>query len=48
MEGQLGASYSRNTDVNFTGAYVYRNNSSVLSGSEFTNNVFSVSANLRY
>jgi len=48
VEGQLGATYVLNTYLNFVGAYAYRNNSSVLGGSEFTNNVFSIAANLRY
>ncbi len=48
LEGNLGATYVVNNYINVVGAYVYRNNSSVLSGGEFTNNVFSVAANLRY
>lgn len=48
VEGQLGATYVLNTYVNFVGAYVYRNNSSVIASGEFTNNVFSIAANLRY
>ncbi len=48
VEGTFGASYVVNAYVNLSGTYTYRNNSSVLSGSEFTNNVFSISANLRY
>lgn len=47
-EATLGATYIVSTYVNIVGAYAYRNNSSVLSGGEFTNNVFSVAANLRY
>jgi hypothetical protein len=48
IEGTLGATYIVNTYVSIVGAYAYRNNSSVLSSGEFTNNVFSISANLRY
>lgn len=48
LEGQVGATYVLNTYINFVGAYVYRNNSSVLASGEFTNNVFSIAANLRY
>jgi hypothetical protein len=48
VEGNVGATYVINTYVKITGAYVYRSNSSDLKGSEFTNNVFSISASLRY
>jgi len=48
VEGSLGATYIVNTYVSIVGAYIYRKNSSVLSGSEFTENVFSIAANLRY
>lgn len=48
VEGVLGASYIINTYISLNGAYTYRNNSSVLSSSEFTNNVFSFAASLRY
>jgi len=48
VEGSVGATYIINTYVNLVGAYTYRNNMSVLSGSEFTENVFSIAANLRY
>jgi hypothetical protein len=48
LEGTLGAAYIVNAYVRLVGSYTYRNNSSVLSASEFTNNVFSISANLRY
>lgn len=47
-EASLGAAYIVNESVRIVGAYVYRNYVSVLSTSEFSNNVFSVSANLRY
>ena len=48
IEGNLGATYVVNAYVSLIGGYVYRNNSSVLAGSEFTNNVFSIAGNLRY
>jgi hypothetical protein len=48
VEGTLGATYVVNAYVNIVGAYAYRTNSSVLAGGDFTNNVFSVAANLRY
>ncbi len=48
LEGQLGTSYIVNANVRIVGAYVYRDYSSDLAGSEFKNNVFSVAANFRY
>jgi hypothetical protein len=48
LEGQVGATYILNTYVNLVGAYVYRHNSSVLASGVFTENVFSLAANLRY
>jgi len=48
VEGNLAATYIINTYVSLVGAYAYRKNSSVLGGSEFTNNVFSFAANVRY
>lgn len=48
VEGQISVTYVVNAYVGISGAYAYRNNSSDLSGSEFKNNVFSLSANLRY
>jgi hypothetical protein len=47
-EANLGAAYIVNASVRVVGAYVFRNYVSVLSSSEFSNNVFSVAANLRY
>lgn len=47
-ETSLGASYIINANVRMVGAYVYRNYVSDLASSEFSNNVFSVAANLRY
>ena len=48
FEGQLGGAYIVNSSVQVVGAYVYRTYSSALVSSEFTNNVFSIAANLRY
>lgn len=50
VEGSVAATFVYNTYVNFTASYTYRNNSSnrASSGSEFTNNVFSLGANIRY
>ena len=48
VEGNLGLTYVINSYVGITGTYTYRSNSSPLAGSEFTNNVFSIAANIRY
>lgn len=48
LEGQIGANYIINATVTITGAYAYRNNSSPVKSTEFTNNVFSLAANFRY
>jgi len=50
LEGNIGATYVYNSYVNFTASYIYRDNSSdsATSGSEFTNNVFALGANIRY
>lgn len=47
-EASLGTSYVVNANVRIAGTYTYRNYSSPLASSEFKNNVFSISANLRY
>ena len=47
-EGQIGVTYVYNTNVNFTASLTLRNNSSDLPAAEFTNNVFSLGANIRY
>jgi len=47
-EANLGAAYTLSANVRFVGAYTYRHYVSPLPGSEFTNNVFSIAANLRY
>lgn len=48
VEATLGVSYILNNYVSFNAGYTYRNNSSDLKGSEFSNNVFSISSNFRY
>jgi len=48
VEAQLGVDYVVSTKVSLSGAYAYRNNKSDLAGSEFNNNVLSLSANFRY
>ena len=48
IEATLGATYVYNTYLNFVGAYAHRSNSSVLAGGDFSQNVFSIAANVRY
>ena len=49
VEGYIGAYYVYNRYLNLTASYTYRNNSSdKLKAGEFTNNVFSFGANIRY
>ena len=48
LEGTLGATYIVNQNVKITGGYSYKNNASDLKGAEFTGNIFSISASLRY
>ncbi|MCC6416528.1 MAG: outer membrane beta-barrel protein [Opitutaceae bacterium] len=48
VEGNLGLDYIVNQNVSITGGYTYRSNDSVLAAGNFTNNVFSLAANLRY
>lgn len=48
IEGNLGVNYILNAYVKIAATYTYRNNSSVLASREFSNNVFSLSASLRY
>jgi hypothetical protein len=45
---QVGANYTLNTHVNFVAGFDYRTNESTDSGAKFSDNLFSVSANLRY
>ncbi len=47
-EGTVGATYTFDSNITFVGGYTYRNYSSPLAGSDFTNNVFSIAANIRY
>lgn len=48
LEGQLAVAYTLNHYVDFSASYIYRDNSSTRTGVEFTNNVFSLGANIRY
>lgn len=48
IEANLGATYTVNAYVRVVGSYAYRNNSSKIASSEFTNNIFSVAASFRY
>jgi len=48
LEGTIGGGYIVNAHVKVNVSYVYRNNDSELAGGDFKNNVFSVSASLRY
>jgi len=48
VEITLGAVYTISSNVRLIGGYTYRSYSSDLVASEFSNNVFSVSANFRY
>jgi hypothetical protein len=48
VEGSLGADYTVSTHATISAAYAYRNNRSDLASSEFTGNVFSLSASFRY
>lgn len=48
VEGLVSVNYALSAIVNFGASYTYRNNSSDLGSAEFTNNVFSLGANIRY
>jgi hypothetical protein len=48
LEGSAGLAYVYNTHLNFSASYTHRNNSSDMKAFEFTNNVFSLGANIRY
>ena len=48
FEGQLGATYVFSENVRVTGAYSYRANKSELPSSDFTGNVVSIAASLRF
>ena len=47
-QGELGATYVVNANVRISGAYIYRSLTSASATIEFTNNIFSLSANFRY
>jgi len=47
-EGTIGAAYVVSANLRLVGSYVYRNYSTNLPGSDFTNNVLSFAANIRY
>ena len=50
VEGSIGTSYAYNAYLNFNANYIYRDNSTnkASAGSQFTNNVFSLGASVRY
>jgi len=48
LEGSVGVAYVYNTHLNFQAGYLRRHNSSDLSSATFSNNVFSLGANIRY
>lgn len=48
IEGQVAVTYVLNTYVNFGASLTHRNNSSGSASAEFTQNVFSLGANIRY
>jgi len=48
LEARIGTTYIINTNVRIGAEYVYRDLSSDISTNEFSNNVFSVTANFRY
>lgn len=48
FQGGVGVAYILNTNANFTASYTHRKNSSNSASYEFSNNVFSLGANLRY
>lgn len=48
VQGGVGVAYVWNNYVNLSASYAYRKNSSDSSAYEFTNNVFSFGANIRY
>jgi Uncharacterized protein conserved in bacteria (DUF2320). len=48
FEGHIGATYTMNEHVSFSGVYSYRTNKSDLPSSDFTGNVVSFAANFRF
>lgn len=48
FEGNVGVRYTYSSFVNFAAGYTHRKNDSSLTTNDFSNNVFSLTANLRY
>lgn len=48
FEGQIGVNYVYNTYLNFGASFTHRKNDSTSGGLDFSNNVFSFGANVRY
>ncbi|WP_438481163.1 outer membrane beta-barrel protein [Oleiharenicola lentus] len=48
IEGSAGVSYIYSNLLNFSASYTYRDNDSNVGGAQFTNNVLSFGANIRY
>ena len=48
FEGQIGLNYVYNQNLNFGASFVHRKNDSTLGSLDFSNNVFSFGANVRY
>jgi hypothetical protein len=48
LQGQAAVTYVYNAVLNFGASYTYRNNDSTVASAKFTNNVFSIGANVRY
>jgi hypothetical protein len=48
FEGQIGLNYVYNTYLNFGASFTHRKNDSTTGGLDFSNNVFSFGANVRY
>lgn len=48
FEGGIGANYVFDANISFNGGFRHRVNSSGAPGGDFTNNVFSIAANIRY
>lgn len=46
--GQIGVNYAYNAFVNFTAGYNYTKNESNLAGGDFSDNMFSIGASIRY
>lgn len=48
FEGNAGVTYTYNASMNFAAGFTHRKNDSSLAANNFSNNVFSLTANLRY